>query len=130
MLLDFDTYTVPGDFVYTQADRDDVQSRIEADYHGPDPSNWWFDVSFTQNIADIPQNLVQTGQYATLYFNRTPSFDLPGGESSEIDFGNLDLSGYGSIQINGLVGGVNQPTATTENYDILSAKIGGMNSGT
>jgi MBG domain (YGX type)/Right handed beta helix region/Matrixin len=135
--LDFDTYTVAGDQVYTAAERAEVLSRIEMDYYGPDPSNpslpdfnnRWFDVDLTDNLSDIPSNLVSTGRYATLYFNRTPPSGLPGGEASQVDLGNTNFGGYASIQINGMVGGGGQPpaidsTTGADNFAILSAKVG------
>ena len=135
--LDFDTYTVAGDHVYTADERAAILARIQMDYYGPDPSNpnlpdfanRWFDVDLTDNLGDIPSNLVSSGQYATLYFNRTPPSGLPGGEASEVDLGNSNFGGYASIQINGMVGGLDQPPAidpvtNADNFAILSAKIG------
>jgi MBG domain (YGX type)/Right handed beta helix region/PKD domain/Matrixin len=137
VFLDFDSNTVAGDHVYTTDERATILNRIEMDYYGPDPSNpnlpdfanRWFDVVLTDNKSDIPSNLVSTGQYATLYFNRTPPSGLPGGEASEVDLGNTDFGGFASIQINGMVGGGGQPPAidrvtSADNFAILSAKIG------
>jgi parallel beta-helix repeat protein len=137
VFLDFNTYTVAGDQVYTDTERAAVLNRIEMDYYGPDPTNpslpnfahRWFDVDLTNNLSDIPSNLASTGQYATLYFNRTPPSGLPGGEASEVDLGNTNFGGYASIQINGMVGGGAQPPAIdpvtgSDNFAILSAKIG------
>ncbi len=135
--LDFDTYTVAGDHVYTSTERAAILSRIELDYYGPDPTNpgvpnfahRWFDVSLTNNRSDIPSNLVTSGQYATLYFNRTPPSGLPGGEASEVDLGNRNFSGYASIQINGMTDGGGQPPSIdpvtgADNFATLTAKIG------
>ncbi len=135
--LDFDTYTVAGDHVYTAAERTAILTRIELDYYGPDPTNpsvpnfanRWFDVALTNNRSDIPANLLTAGQYATLYFNRTPPSGLPGGEASEVDFGNTNFGGYASIQINGMVDGGGQPASIdpvtgADNFAILSGKIG------
>src|SRR5262249_49233576 len=105
--LDFDTATDTDEHVYTQAERDAIQARIAADYHGPDAQHPWFHVNLTQNLNDIPAVLRTTGQFATLFFNRTPSFNRPGGEASELDFGNTNLGGTASIQVNGLTGGAN-----------------------
>src|SRR5262249_16675603 len=103
---------------------------------GPDPSNpnlpnfanRWFDVDLTDNLSDIPSNLVSSGQYATLYFDRTPPSGLPGGEASEVDLGNTNFGGYPSIQLHGMVGGGRppavDPVTNADNFAILSAKIG------
>ncbi|MDB5349085.1 MAG: cya 2, partial [Planctomycetota bacterium] len=135
--LDFDAYTVDGDHVYTADERAAILTRIEMDYYGPDPSNpnlpnfagRWFNVSLTANLGDIPSSVVSAGQYATLYFNRTPPSGLPGGEASEVDLGNTNLGGYASIQINGMVDGGDQPPSIdpvtgADNFARLSAKIG------
>src|SRR5262249_27940819 len=66
VLLDFDTYTNvvregidtgTNEHVYTQEERDGIQARLEALYHGPnanpnDPSTWWFRVAFVQKGAN------------------------------------------------------------------------------
>ena len=49
-----------------------IRQLHSADYRGPDPLNPWFHVTLTQNLNDIPSALRDAGQYATLYFNRTP----------------------------------------------------------
>src|SRR5262249_36632069 len=65
------------------------------------------------------------GAYATIYFNRTPpGSGVPGGEASQIDWRNLDLGGYASVQVNGILGVANQPPDTSDNWAALSAKIG------
>ncbi len=137
VFLDFDTYTdmtLASDpnstvHIYTSDERAEILQRIQLDYYGPDPNNSslpdftnrWFDVQVTDDLSQIPANLVAAGQYATLYFNRTPPSGLPGGESSEVDLGNRDLGGYASIQINGMVGGADQPDATTARISSCSA---------
>ncbi len=122
--LDFDKYTVAGDHVYTTDERSEILSRIQADYYGPDPTHPWFDVQITDDINTIPADAVATGEYATLFFNRTPPSGLPGGEASEVDLGNRDMGGYASIQINGMVGGGDQPANTSEDFILLSSKVG------
>ena len=94
------------------------------DYHGPDPPNPWFHVIFTQTLTDIPAALRNAGQFVTEFFNRTPSFNRPGGEASDLDFGNTDLGGTTSIQVNGLTGGADQPATTSDNIVALASKIG------
>src|SRR5262249_34039336 len=64
-----------------------------------------------------------TNQFVTEYFNRTPSFNRAGGEASELDFGNENLGGFTVIQVNGLVGGTDQPENNSTNFVLLSSKI-------
>ncbi|MDX2038441.1 MAG: PKD domain-containing protein [Isosphaeraceae bacterium] len=129
VLLDFDTFTDraaetgPAEHVYTEAERQAILQRIASLYHGPDPLERWFDFEFTSREEQIPAELRDSGRFATLFFNRTPSFNRPGGEASEIDFRNTNLGGWAAIQINGLVGGVNQPAKTSENIIRLASKI-------
>jgi hypothetical protein len=123
VLFDFDTYTAPGDHIYTPSERAAIMARVEGDYIGPDPSHPWLNVQFTMDLSDIPANLYSAGQYATEYFNRTPPFDRPGGESSEVDLGNVNLGGFTYVQVNGLLGGSDQPPASSDNFVLLSAKI-------
>ena len=148
VLLGFDSATsvAEGEHVYTAGERNQIQASMESAYHGPnsvltDPSTWWFNVRFTQNLADIPSG----SSYVTIRFNDTPSSGRPGGEASEVDLGNLNLGGTAVVQVNGLLGGTlasadaksisadtlegsvkvgaRKPTATSENFVALSAKI-------
>jgi Bacterial Ig-like domain (group 3)/PKD domain/Bacterial pre-peptidase C-terminal domain/RTX calcium-binding nonapeptide repeat (4 copies) len=123
VLLDFDTFTTDGEHVYNQTERDAIQARVTGNYIGPDPNHPWLNVKFKQRASDLPADVAISGQYATEYFNRTPSFDRPGGEASEVDFGNTNLGGYTAVQVNGLVGGSEQPDSTSNNIVLLSAKI-------
>ena len=127
--LDFDTYTNNDPAIgadpngieheYSQPERDAIQALLEADYHGP-TATWWYPVVFSQDLGYI---LANSDQYVTEFFNRTPSFNRPGGESDELDFGNVNLGGSASIQVNGLTGGFDQPTTTSDNIIALSAKV-------
>jgi hypothetical protein len=145
VLLDFDTYTQVdrGEVQYSIEDRLEIATRIARAYRGDDPDRPWFDVRVTVDRQQIPMGV----EFATLYFNRTPSFGRPGGEASEIDFRNNNLGGWGAIQINGLLGGLEfspgpeddfmeqlptegdlavkglKPPATRENIIALSTKI-------
>ena len=154
VLLDFETYTNQdattggpdrGEHEYDQAERDEIQRLLELTYWGPDDpgatnpepnaTDPWFNVRFTQNVAEIP-----VSDYVTIYFNETPEFGRPGGEASEVDLGNINLDGSAVVQVNGLLGGevtpqdgeseeglvdVGQlkPAATSENFVFLSVKI-------
>jgi Periplasmic copper-binding protein (NosD)/Right handed beta helix region len=126
--LDFTTFADPVAgrpvHVYTPAEEQTILQTIEADYWGPGGSaHPWFNVAFTTSLSQIPASLVSSGDYATLYFNRTSITGEPGGDASEIDFGNLDPAGFADIQVNGLLGGDGEPPLTTANFDTLSAKI-------
>ena len=143
--LDFGSHDDPGEFIYTEAMALEVKFRIEQAYAG-------FDVRFVLNTADLPVEIRDdSSKFATLYFNQTPSTGRPGGEASEIDFGNVNPGGFGTVQINGMLGGrevlesglravaaasatadgdliqapdLPKPAATVENFIALSAKLG------
>ena len=132
VLVDFDTYTPPGStlHVYTSAERQAAIDQMNLYYRGstdPNSSNPWFDVRVTDNPNDIPSSLQGNGstqnQFITVYVNATPSNGQPGGQSSEIDPGNLDLGGLAVVQVNGSLGGAFQPVDTSSNYVKLTAKI-------
>src|SRR5207244_3594286 len=119
VLLDFDSYTNvvrPGidtgtnEHVYTQEERQGVQGRLEAIYHGPNanpnhPSTWGYPVYFVQaqpgeSVADAAQQAHDLsmatggdGVFAYEYFNRPRVEDdgseAPGGVSNEVDYRNL-----------------------------------------
>lgn len=123
VVLDFDSDTGDGEHVYTQLERDAIQRRIEASYHGPGgASNPWFRVFFVQSATALPANV--GSNYSTIVFNRTPSSGASGGFAEELDFRNLNLAGQASVQVNGIVGAAGFPEATSENFIALSAKIG------
>ena len=63
--LDFDTYELPGQHFYTQAERDAIQAQITADYSA-------FSYVFTQTQP-------QSGPYTTIYFNDPALVGLEGG---------------------------------------------------
>ena len=143
VLLDFTSDNDAGEHVYTAEARAEIAARIERSYHGPDAEQPWFNIQVTQLLSEIPAG----SDYVTIYFNRTPSFDRPGGESSEVEFRNLNHDGYASVQINGLLGGIEtapradedfleprpeefegsagqyKPAATDDNFILLAAKI-------
>ncbi|XZE54378.1 PKD domain-containing protein [Planctomycetaceae bacterium SH139] len=116
VLLDFDTETNTGadehgrldigEHVYSQADRDEIEAAVSALYRGDDPDSLWFDVRITQDVNAIESPYRENGEYAIIYFNKTPDFGRPGGLASEIDLGNQNLDGFSQVQINGLLGGV------------------------
>ncbi len=117
VLLDFDSnhsLLVAQDHFYTQAERDAIQARLEADYAS-------FHFQFTQTQPG-------TGPYATLFFNKTPIVGgqpQPGGLADELDFRNLNLGGTAAIDVNLLLGGQNQPPSTSANFAAFSATVAG-----
>jgi hypothetical protein len=127
VFLDFDTDTSGKEHIYSPAERASIQKRLELDYFGPDPNspdpsnpqpnyaNPWFHVQFTQSKPSGTD-------FATVFFNEPrhdANGDQPGGNSSDIDFGNWSYTGWASVAIqvfdaNGslvssLIGGTNQP---------------------
>ena len=122
--LDFDTYELPGQHFYTQAERDAIQAQITADYSA-------FSYVFTQTQP-------QSGPYTTIYFNDPALVGLEGGISSEIDWRDLDISGTttltadglevipadsGGVNVNNFLGGPGEPAATSADFIGLSATI-------
>ncbi len=134
VLLDFDSATElsAGEHVWTQAEREQIQSLLETAYHGPvsdpaQPSTWWFNVRFTQDVGDVlaafgVSNVSQlpANSHVTILFNETPSFGRPGGEASEVDLGNLNFGGIAKVQVNGLLGGTLQRTDAQAASDPLA----------
>jgi hypothetical protein len=130
VLLDFNSSQPFGSHFYTQAERDLIQQRLEAiyqDFAVPDGSNPNQSIVFTQDPA-MAQQLSQPtgGRYITVTYNAGPA----GGASNELDFLNLDLGGNTTVNVNPLLGGTNQPSATvdpndlsTDNYVNLSVEI-------
>ena len=106
VFLDFDSGT---DFVtdrfYTQTERDAIQTRLEEIYGD-------FTVRFTQTRPVF-------GAFSTIFINQPPS----GGQANEIDFRNQNLGLTASVDVNGRLGGVGQPPATSANVIELTAKI-------
>lgn len=148
VVLDFDSFTheQDGEHVYTDAERSEITSRIETAYRSLSTAVQ-FDVRVVRSVDELPQQIYATNAFATIYFNRTPDFQRSGGLASEIDFGNRNLGGAASVQVNGLLGGTQlppnrneallnsaleeatkqpvglKPIATGRNFVALSAKI-------
>jgi hypothetical protein len=115
--LDFDSDQDPGEHIYTQEERNSIQAVVSANYLGPDPSNPWFNFSFTQTLPT-------EGDFTRLVFNRTAEeVGGPGGLAGELDFRNLNRSSFAYIQVNGILGAAGQPADTPQNWISLSAKI-------
>ncbi|MGH7177861.1 MAG: calcium-binding protein, partial [Tepidisphaeraceae bacterium] len=117
VFLDFDSnhsLLVAQDHLYTQAERDAIQARLQADYAS-------FHFQFTQTQPG-------TGPYATLFFNKTPIIGgqpQPGGLADGLDFRNLNLAGTAAIDVNSFLGGKSQPAATSANFVAFSATVSG-----
>ena len=122
--LDFDTYELPGQHYYTQAERDAIQAQITADYSA-------FSYDFTQTQP-------QSGPYTTIVFNDPTLVGLEGGVATEIDWRDLDISGTttltayglevvppdsGGVNVNNFLGGPGEPAATSADFIGLSATI-------
>jgi hypothetical protein len=151
VLLDFDTRTNEagelGEHEYTPIERAEILRLLQLTYWGPDPASAdpsnpdpnvadpWFNIQFTESATDIA-----VSDFVTIFFNETPASGRPGGGSSEIDLGNINLGGTGRVQVNGLLGGeltaedgeyeeglvdvgLLKPAATSENFVFLSTKI-------
>ena len=84
VLLDFDSDTQAGEFVYSAAQRDAVMAGMAEDYAG-------FNYTFTQTAP-------ASGPFSTIRFNAGPA----GGLADAIDFRNLDRNDNGTVNINGL----------------------------
>ncbi len=122
--LDFNTYELPGQHIYTQAERDEIQAQLTADYSA-------FSYVFTQTQP-------QSEPYTPIYFNDPALVGLEGGISSEVDWGDLDISGTtrltsnhlevipadsGGVNVNNFLGGPGEPAATSADFIGLSATI-------
>ena len=122
--LDFDTYELPGQHIYTSGERDAIQAQITADYSA-------FSYDFTQTQP-------QSGPYTTITFNDPVLVGLEGGVATEIDWRDLDISGTTSltagglevippdaagVNVNNFLGGPGQPAASSDDFIGLSATI-------
>jgi hypothetical protein len=125
VLLDFDTYTPlsPGNHVYTQAERDGVQQRLQAVYGSFTSSlsaGFANGFVFTQSPATAEALTRPTGgDFVTLFFNQPPA----GGQADEVDFGNVDLGGAASVDASLIPGQPGQPDPTSANFIQLSANL-------
>ena len=109
VLLDFDSRTEAGEHVYTATERAEILAGVTSIYAG-------FQVSF---VTSAPAR----GEYATVFFNQARPDGQPGGDSSEIDFGNRNLGGTAIVQVNGLLGLPGGPEATSANVVSASTWI-------
>jgi hypothetical protein len=147
VLLDFDTaYQQAGgvyDFnsyygrrgvtplhVYTAIERQGILNGLKADYAPYVQSgSIYFTMSQTDAVAHAGGNT-----YITEYFDKTAVGGESGsvgagtnvvavGNSNDLDFRDVDMTGTGTIQLNGLLGEPLQPSASSQNWIYLSTKI-------
>jgi Ca2+-binding RTX toxin-like protein len=124
VLLDFDTLAIPGEHVYTQAERDAIQAQLAADYSA-------FSYAFTQTPPS-------SGHYTTIYFDDPRLVGLEGGLSTSVDWRDLNISGavsFGpnglqitpadtaSVNVNNLLGSPGEPAASSADFIALSTTI-------
>jgi Ca2+-binding RTX toxin-like protein len=124
ILLDFNTFALPGEHVYSQPERDAIQAQLTADFSA-------FSYAFTQTAPSF-------GPFTTVFFNDPALFGLEGGSSTSIDWRDLNISGTtiltagglqitpadaASVNVNNLLGSPGEPAATSANFIALSATI-------
>ncbi len=124
ILLDFDTDTTPGDHIYTTAERNQIQAELTADYSA-------FSYTFTQTPPS-------SGPYTTIFFNDPELTGLEGGDSTSIDWRDLDISGSttltasglqvtppdaASVNVANLLGAAGEPAANSADFVALSVTI-------
>jgi hypothetical protein len=110
--LDFVDFNPAGDHIYTSDEQTAILQRLQQDYQP-------FDFSFKLQKPT-------SGLYTTIFFNKTPASGEAGGDSSEIDWRNLNLADTADVDVNGLLGGSGEPPATTGptgNFVALTAEI-------
>jgi hypothetical protein len=141
--LDFDGYTeaTVGEHIYTLTERQAIEQRMRTAFAELNANG--MRIEFTTELSAIPSGI----DFASIRFNDTPATGRPGGEASEIDFGNYNYGGFGRVQVNGLLGGIeipvnqagafaellpedgettigqDKPAATSNNFVALSAKM-------
>ncbi len=124
VFLDFNTYELPGQHLYTPTERDLIQAQMEADFGD-------FSYTFTQTVP-------QSGPYTTITFNDPVLVGLEGGIASEIDWRELDISGTtiltasgllvipadsAAVNVNNFLGAPGEPAATSADFVGISATI-------
>jgi hypothetical protein len=122
VLLDFDTFTQPGDYVYTAADRAAIVAGLQRIY-----GNFQVQFIYAATPDVVAQALAQAeaasaitgGQFITVNFNDGAA----GGVSSLLNIGHTSLGGTSEVNINPLLGGVNQPAFTEANAVALSTEV-------
>ena len=128
VFLDFDTFTPlsPTNHVYTPAERDAIQQRMEGVYStftsvAMDGMTTYFNgYLFTQSLATARTLTRSTGgEFVTIYFNKPPV----GGQAEEVDFANANLGGSASVDASLILGAAGQPDATSANFINLSAGL-------
>ncbi len=124
VLLDFETFALPGEHAYTKGEENAIEAQLRADYSA-------FSYLFTLSRPS-------SGAYTTIFFNDPALTGLEGGISTSIDWRDQDISGstrlsaaglqvtpadQASVNVNNLLGGAGEPAATSANFVSLSATI-------
>ena len=123
--LDFNTYELPGQHFYTQAERNAIQAQITADYAD-------FSYVFTQAQP-------QSGPYTTIYFNDPTLVGLEGGIVDRDRLAGPRHLGHhdphrrwpgrhlrlipAGVNVNNFLGGPGEPAASSVDFIGLSATI-------
>ena len=115
VFLDFNTFELPGQHLYTQLERNQIQAQLEADYAA-------FSYTFTQTLP-------QSGPFTTITFNDPVLVGLEGGIATGIDWRDLDISGTttltfagldvvpadsGGVNVNNFLGGPGEPASSSQ----------------
>ena len=106
--LDFTTYELPGQHVYTAMEESEILAQIEADYA---------DFAYTFTLTQP-----ESGPYTAITFNDPALVGLEGGIATEIDWRNLDIDGTTTLTADGLV--VVPPDSAGVNVNnLLAARV-------
>lgn len=100
VFLDFDSASDEGERAYAAEERSAIAAGLNRVYDG-------FGVSFVLEPPAVA--------HATVVFNAPRPNGDPGGQASDIDFGNRDPGGLATVQLNGLLGLPGTPEATPAN---------------
>ncbi len=122
--LDFSTYELPGQHIYSADEEAAIEAQLVNDYA---------DFSYAFTLAPP-----QSGVYTTIYFNDPVLTGLEGGLATGIDWRDLDIAGsttlteaglqitpadQASVNVNDLLGSPGEPAATSADFVALSSTI-------
>ena len=124
VFLDFSTYELPGQHIYSPEEEAAIEAQVENDYA---------DFSYVFTLTEP-----QSGPYTTITFNDPVLTGLEGGIATGIDWRDLDIAGsttltlaglqvtpadQASVNVNDLLGSPGEPAATSADFIALSATI-------
>jgi Bacterial Ig-like domain (group 3)/PKD domain len=113
VFLDFDTATnVFLQHIYTPAERQGILAGLQTMY----AAFPWVQFTLTKPTS---------GNYITEFFNQISAQEAPGGQSDQIDFGDVAHNGVSYVNLNGIIGVPGTPAATSQDYINFSVTIGG-----